>query len=385
MAFGLYIHWPYCESKCPYCDFNSHVANRIDQARWISAYRSEIARVSAESPDSTLGTIFFGGGTPSLMSPDVVAAVIDAARSAWRCANALEITLEANPSSVEAGRLGAYRDAGVNRVSLGIQALNDADLRLLGRKHDRAEALRAIETAQFVFDRVNLDLMYGRQYQSVPDWTRELAEALQFGTTHLSLYQLTIEEGTVFGRRHAAGQLQGLPDEDRSVAFFEATQALCDAAGLSAYEISNHARPGQECRHNLIYWQAGTYAGIGPGAHGRLGIGPTRRATEAIRDPAGWLTAVETRGNGDVTVTPLSPLEQAQEVLLMGLRLSEGVSLQRLEAAGIDWRNWMSCGQLLETGLLERDASHLRTSRDGRLLLNAILRQLCSDLRVDQT
>jgi len=385
MPFGLYVHWPYCGSKCPYCDFNSHVADRINPDRWAAAYRHEIARIAESTPDEVLTTIFFGGGTPSLMKPDVVAAVIDAARAAWRCSNDIEISMEANPGSVEVARFKAYRAAGVNRVSLGVQALHDRDLRRLGRMHSQQDALRAVEVAEAIFSRVNIDLMYGRQHQTVTDWRSELDFALKLGTGHLSLYQLTIEDGTVFGRRHALGQLPGLPGEDLSVDFFYVTQELCDAAGMPAYEVSNHARPSEHCRHNLIYWTAGTYAAIGPGAHGRLGIGPERRATEAIRDPSAWLASVERKGNGDQEVSGLSRSEQVSEALLMGLRLTDGVPLERLRDLGAQTESWHSRRRLVDAGLLQPDPAALRTTLQGRLLLNAVLGELSSDLRVDQT
>lgn len=385
MSFGLYVHWPYCESKCPYCDFNSHVADRINPERWVEAYRQEIIRIAESTPDAVLTTIFFGGGTPSLMKPEVVAAVIDTARIAWRCSNDIEISMEANPGSVDIARFKAYRAAGVNRVSLGIQALDDGDLRRLGRMHSQQDALRAVEVAQAVFSRVSFDLMYGRQHQTVNDWRSELDLALKLGTGHLSLYQLTIEDGTVFGRRHALGQLPGLPGEDLSVDFFHATQELCDAVGMPAYEVSNHARPGEHCRHNLIYWTAGTYAAIGPGAHGRLGTGLERRATEAIRDPSAWLAAVERKGSGDQEVAGLSRSEQVSEALLMGLRLTDGVPLERLRDLGAQTDSWRSRGRLVDAGLLQPEPGVLRTTLQGRLLLNAVLGELSSDLRVDQT
>lgn len=380
MSFGVYVHWPWCESKCPYCDFNSHVGGAVDPDRWAAAFRHEIRRVAENVPDEVVETVFIGGGTPSLMPPAVVDAVIDGICRTWRTGNDIEITMEANPSSVEVERFRAYRAAGVNRVSLGIQALDDRHLRLLGRKHSRAEAITAIDVASRVFDRVNLDLMYGRQHQEEADWQAELAEALSFGTEHLSLYQLTIEDGTVFGRRHAAGQLPGLPGEDRSVALYDITQALTADAGLSAYEVSNHARPGSECRHNLIYWRSGFWAGIGPGAHGRLPEGPRRVATETHRDPAAWLLAVEAGTGGDLPPTTLTQSDIAEEILLMGLRLEEGIPLQRLQEIGIDTENWPSRDQLIEGGLLVQDAT-LRTTARGRLLLNSVLQALCSEIR----
>lgn len=380
MGFGLYIHWPYCESKCPYCDFNSHVASRIDGDRWVMAYSSEIRRIADLYPNEILSTIFFGGGTPSLMEPRVMAAAIDAARAAWPTSNDLEVTFEANPGSVDAGRFRDYAAVGATRVSIGIQSLEDHHLRLLGRKHDSKDARRAIETAQSVFERVNLDLIYARQHQTPDDWRQELEKALAFGTGHLSLYQLTIEDGTVFGRRHALGQLRGLPDEDRSVDMFAMTQEICEKAGLPSYEISNHAAPDQECRHNLIYWRGGRYAAVGPGAHGRLGEGEARIATEAIMDPAAWLAAVEGSGNGDLVTTPLGREDRIEEALLMGLRLREGLQVSRLEAEGVDLKPWASLHRLQDDGFLTLNRDVIRTTSTGRLLLNAIIAELAADL-----
>jgi putative oxygen-independent coproporphyrinogen III oxidase len=379
MSFGIYVHWPWCESKCPYCDFNSHVGGGIDPDRWSAAFRAEIRRLADTYPDEIVESIFIGGGTPSLMPPSVMETVIDEVCRAWRTGNAPEITMEANPSSVEVDRFRAYRLAGVNRVSVGIQALDDRHLRLLGRKHSRDEAIKAISVANRVFDRVNLDLMYGRQYQSDGEWRAELTEALSFGTEHLSLYQLTIEDGTVFGRRHAAGQLPGLPEEALSVTLYDITQELTSAAGLQSYEVSNHAREGAECRHNLIYWRSGAWAGIGPGAHGRLRQAKRRIATETHRDPAAWLRAVESDHSGELRATQLRPTDVAEEALLMGLRLSEGVPMQKLRELGIDTATWPSRDQLVEDGLLVQDET-LRTTARGRLLLNAVLQMLCSDL-----
>jgi putative oxygen-independent coproporphyrinogen III oxidase len=379
MSFGLYIHWPWCEAKCPYCDFNSHVDNRVDQRRWSAALQGEIRRMAALCPDEILETIFIGGGTPSLMSPDVVGDAILAARSSWRTGNDIEITMEANPGSVEAGRFRAYREAGVNRVSLGVQALNDTHLKLLGRKHSAEDAINAISIAASTFDRVNLDLIYGRQYQTELDWQTELRRALSFGTEHLSLYQLTIEDGTMFGRRHAEGRLPGLPDEDRALALYTITEELTNAAGLAAYEVSNHARTGSECRHNLVYWRSGRWAAIGPGAHGRLGQGSARVATEAIRDPALWLASVEQDGNGNLPDEPLDHKAVVEELLLMGLRLTEGVSLERIRQEGVMLEGWPSLDELVETGFLVLD-SHLSATAKGRVLLNPLIGKLCSDL-----
>lgn len=384
MAFGLYLHWPYCESKCPYCDFNSHVASAIDPERWVAAYRSEIRRIGGLCPDEVLSTIFIGGGTPSLMDPRVVEAVISEATTVWRSANDLEITMEANPGSVEMGRFTSYAQAGVNRVSLGIQSLDDRHLRLLGRMHGRSDALRAIDVAQSVFQRVNIDLIYARQHQTLDDWSAELSEAIALGTGHLSLYQLTIEDGTVFSRRHSAGQLRGLPEEDLAAEMFERTQEICTAAGLPAYEVSNHARPGEECRHNLIYWTAGSYAGIGPGAHGRLTLGTGRLATEAIRDPSAWLKAVETAGSGELPATDLSKEDRLTETLLMGLRLDQGVDSYPLSAAGVDLARWNSLNEMIAEGYLVKDGATLRTTSAGRLLLNSVLARLLSDIPLYQ-
>ena len=380
MAFGLYVHWPYCESKCPYCDFNSHVANHIDADRWVSAYQAEIRRVAASCPDEILDTIFIGGGTPSLMRPDVVAAVISSARAAWRSRNDLEITMEANPGSVEAARFAAYREAGVNRVSLGIQSLDDAHLRLLGRKHGVSDAIKAIEIAQSTFERVNIDLIYARQHQTLAEWKSELDQALALGTTHLSLYQLTIEDGTVFGRRHAEGKLPGLPDEDRSVDMFLYTQQRMEQAGRPAYEVSNHAAPGAECRHNLIYWQGGAYAGVGPGAHGRLGQGDLRRATEALRDPADWLRHVEPGLVPELPVAPLNATERVEEALIMGLRLTQGLPLERLRRDGAKTDPWPVKEQLIADGFLRQEADVLYATTTGKLLLNTIVAELASGL-----
>ena len=375
-GFGLYLHWPFCASKCPYCDFNSHVAAAIDQVRWRRAYQAEIARVSAETGPRVLNTVFFGGGTPSLMAPELVAAVLEAVRAAWPMANDAEITLEANPGSVEAGRFRGYRDAGVNRVSLGVQALNDDDLRRLGRLHSAAEARAAFAVARKTFDRVSFDLIYARQDQTAAGWRRELRDALAMAVDHLSLYQLTIEEGTAFATRHAAGGLAGLPDEDRAADLWEITQEECDAAGLPGYEISNHARPGAESRHNLVYWRSGDWAGIGPGAQGRLTLGGARWATEAPRAPGKWLEAVEARGSGEAPRVALSRDDRAVEYVMMGLRLTEGIDLSRLRAFGANVTNYKEIKVLEDSGLVETGHGRLRATAIGRPLLNAVLRRI---------
>ena len=375
-GFGLYVHWPFCQSKCPYCDFNSHVAARIDQSRWAAAYLAEIDRLGAQVPGRVLNSVFFGGGTPSLMEPEVVARVLERVRKTWVWANDIEITLEANPGSVEAGRFRGYREAGVNRVSMGLQALNDADLRALGRLHTVAEAKAAFGVAREVFDRVSFVLIYARQHQSLDAWRAELAEALALAADHLSLYQLTIEDGTAFGDRFARGGLKGLPDEDLAADFYELTQEMCGAAGLPAYEVSNHARAGAESRHNRIYWMGGDYAGIGPGAHGRLTLGGARWATEEARAPGDWLQRVETGSSGQVRREALSGTERAAEYLLMGLRLREGISLQRYEAMAGTPINFNVCIKLLEDGLVSLDTGRIAATDRGRMVLNHVIRQL---------
>ncbi len=377
-GFGLYIHWPFCAAKCPYCDFNSHVVASVDQARWADALSSEIARLGAELPGRHLGSIFFGGGTPSLMLPETVDTVLRAARAAWGFANDIEITLEANPTSVERGRFQGFADAGVNRLSMGIQALNDADLRRLGRMHSVAEARAAFDVARSCFDRVSFDLIYARQGQTREAWRAELAEALDMAVDHLSLYQLTIEPGTAFGARAAAGKLRDLPDDDLAADMYLETQDICETAGMAGYETSNHARAGSESRHNLVYWRQGDWAAVGPGAHGRITLPGGRFATEAHRAPGAWLDAVERQGTGE-SLRELVPLdEQATEYLLMSMRLTEGLDLARhaqLAGAPLDDD---AVSRLTDLGMVERADGRLRTTGQGRPLLNAILRELAT-------
>ncbi|RBI84676.1 coproporphyrinogen III oxidase [Rhodosalinus halophilus] len=377
-GFGLYLHWPFCAAKCPYCDFNSHVSRSVDQRRWQAAFLSEIDRVGRLSGGRVLNSVFFGGGTPSLMDPDLVAAVLDRVRATWPLANDIEITLEANPTSVEAERFRGYAEAGINRVSLGIQALNDADLARLGRLHSAAEARRAFDVGRAHFDRVSFDLIYARQFQSLDAWRAELSEALAMAVDHLSLYQLTIEPGTAFGDRFAVGRLAGLPDEDLGADMYDTTQELCAAAGYAAYEVSNHALPGAESRHNLVYWRYGDYAGIGPGAHGRLTQGGTRIATEAVRLPEAWLSAVE-RGATCESRTPIPAREQAGEYLMMGLRISDGIDLGRYSALAGAPPDPARVAALSQAGLVETDGKFLRATPDGRLLLNRIVAELLPD------
>lgn len=378
-GFGLYLHWPFCASKCPYCDFNSHVGSRIDFERWQRAYSSAIGLYAAETSGRVLRSIYLGGGTPSLMPPEMVAAILEEVRSRWRLANDVEITLEANPGSVEAARFAGYRAAGVNRVSLGLQALNDDDLRRLGRLHSTAEALAALEIARNTFDRVSFDLIYARQAQSLADWRAELGRALSFGPSHLSLYQLTIEPETAFGARARAGGLRDLPDEDLSADMYFLTQELCEDAGLPAYEVSNHAKTGQESRHNMIYWQAGDYVGIGPGAHGRMTLGGKRYATESHLSPEDWLSNVAFGGQGEVARFALSAADQAAEYLMMGLRTLLGVDLSRLDALRWNYINDSKINVLSDLDLVIRDHDSLRVTRKGRPVLNGILRELLPD------
>jgi putative oxygen-independent coproporphyrinogen III oxidase len=374
-GFALYVHWPFCAAKCPYCDFNSHVAATIDQPRWLAAYRREIARLGAETPGRVLNSIFFGGGTPSLIAPDTVAGVIEAARAAWPFANDIEITLEANPTSVETGRFRGYADAGVNRISMGVQALNDEDLRRLGRMHSVAEARAAFDIARDCFSRVSFDLIYARQDQDRAHWRRELSEALTMAVDHLSAYQLTIEPGTAFGARHARGGLRGLPDDDLSADMYLDTQEICAAAGMPTYEISNHARPGAESRHNLVYWRQGDWAAVGPGAHGRLTLANGRWATEAHRAPGEWLAAVEARGNGDSLRDALTLSDRAIEYLLMSMRLAEGMQISRYQGHGARLSQ-RRIADLVGLGLVIHQGDRLAATATGRPVLNAILREL---------
>ena len=376
-GFGLYLHWPFCQSKCPYCDFNSHVVDQIDPGRWKDAYLFEIRRAGAETEGRTLDTVFFGGGTPSLMSPDLVSGILDEVCRVWRTSKSLEVTLEANPSSVEAGKFAEFRQAGVNRVSVGVQALNDRDLKLLGRLHSSAEAESALEIARSVFDRVSFDLIYARQFQTLASWERELKRALALADDHLSLYQLTIEEGTTFGRLFSAGKLRGLPEEDLAVDMYLQTQQICSDKGLFNYEVSNFARPGAESRHNLTYWRCGDFLGIGPGAHGRLTLNGARWGYECYKSPSEWLKNVITNGNGEKSRSPVPVSEQAEELLLMGLRLEEGVSLTRLGALHGPQLNTK---ELLDLNLITVDDDSLRTTSQGRLLLNSVLEKLTAEI-----
>jgi oxygen-independent coproporphyrinogen-3 oxidase len=377
-GFGVYVHWPFCAQKCPYCDFNSHVRHGgWDERAYLAAYLTEL-RTAAEaiSASAPVTSIFFGGGTPSLMQPQTVAAIIEAIAGTFGLAADCEITLEANPGSVEAGRFRGYRAAGVNRVSLGLQALDDEHLRRLGRIHTVAEALAALDIAKATFDRVSFDLIYARPAMTEAMWEAELARALKLQAGHLSLYQLTIEEGTPFAALHRAGKLI-VPEPALADRLYAITQAMTEAAGLRAYEISNHARPGDESRHNLVYWSYGHYLGLGPGAHGREPRASGRFATVNESRPEAWLARVSSDGRGTVEASLLSCDEQADEVLLMGLRLAEGVDLDRLAAIGGVRPSAEALARLEGLGMLERDGpARLRVSRSGRFVLNEVVRQL---------
>jgi oxygen-independent coproporphyrinogen-3 oxidase len=378
-GFGLYLHWPFCQSKCPYCDFNSHVATSIDQSRWKQAYLAEIDRLGAETPGRILNSVFFGGGTPSLMEPDLVAAIIERIRATWPMSNDPEITLEANPGSIEAGRFRGFRDGGVNRISMGMQAMNDADLRRLGRLHTAAEARQAFDIARSCFDRVSFDLIYARQDQTLADWKAELRQAIDLAVDHLSLYQLTVEDGTAFGDRRARGGLLGLPDDDLSADMYALTQEVCDAAGMPAYEVSNHARPGSESRHNLIYWRGGDYVGIGPGAHGRMTLDGTRWATEAPKAPGAWLALVEAGKAGERPRTALSTMDRAEEYLLMSLRLVEGMEISRYETMADRPLDRVRLADLDALGLARAVGDRVQVTAAGRMVLNAIIRDLAGE------
>jgi putative oxygen-independent coproporphyrinogen III oxidase len=376
LSFGVYVHWPFCAAKCPYCDFNSHVRTAIDEDGWVDGILAELDWVAAhQAQRSVVETIFFGGGTPSLMQGRSTGRILGKIAALWPMANDAEITLEANPASADAGRFADYRSAGINRVSLGVQALNDTDLKKLGRLHDVAEAKRALKLAMTNFDRVSLDLIYARPDQSDAQWRGELKEALSFGTDHLSLYQLTIEPETPYALLHKNGQLQ-IPGEDLAAELFETTQELTEAAGIPAYEISNHARPGQESRHNLIYWRYGDYAGVGPGAHGRLTLSGQRMATAAIRLPERWRDTVGRTGHGFAEMTSVANDEAAREHLLMNLRLAEGLDLVAYEARWNARLDVTKIAMLVEQGLLSHQNNRLTATPAGRLLLNRVIEEL---------
>jgi len=376
---ALYVHWPFCKSKCPYCDFNSHVRASIDEARWRAALLKDLEHYAALTRGRSVTSIFFGGGTPSLMSAATVGAVIERAAALWRLDPDIEITLEGNPTSVEAARFRDFRAAGINRVSLGVQALEDSALKFLGRGHDVREALAALDVARQTFDRFSFDLIYARPGQTVAAWEQELDRAIGLAGEHLSVYQLTIEAGTAFAPAHARGDFT-LPDEDTQAALYETTLARLEAAGLPAYEISNHARPGAECRHNLVYWRYGDYVGVGPGAHGRLTLEDTRVATRQHRAPETWLDAVERVGHGGEDPVALTPAEQRDELVMMGLRLAEGISRTRLrERLGCELDTALDTERLaalVGAGFIELNDERLVATSAGRQRLNAVLASL---------
>jgi oxygen-independent coproporphyrinogen-3 oxidase len=375
------VHWPFCASKCPYCDFNSHVrAGGIDEARYLAAYQRELEHWAALAPGRTVASVFFGGGTPSLMSAATVGAILETIARHWRIAPGAEVTLEANPSSVEAARFRGYRAAGVNRVSLGVQSLDDAQLRALGRLHTVTEATAAIEVARGAFERFSFDLIYTRPGQTLEAWGAELGKALALADRHVSLYQLTIEPGTPFADLHARGKLV-VPDSERAYDFYALTQEMCEVRGLPAYEISNHAAAGEESRHNLLYWRYGEYAGIGPGAHGRVVVDGVRRATVAARNPEGWVALVESGGHGIAESTSLTRAEEADETLLMGLRLTEGLDLGRLRVLTGFVPQERAIVELVTLGLVERlGEQRVRASAAGRIVLDQVVLRLASAL-----
>ena len=378
-AFGVYIHWPFCLSKCPYCDFNSHVRHApIDEARYVRAFSHEIEAMAARAPGREVSSIFFGGGTPSLMQPQTVGAILDAVGRHWQISDHVEVTLEANPTSVDATRFHGYRAAGINRVSLGVQALDDASLNGLGRLHPAREALAAVAIARAAFDRYSFALIYARPDQTAQLWADELKLAISEAAEHLSLYQLTIEEGTPFFNLHAAGKLK-TPDEATARILYDVTQEVCARQGLPSYEISNHARPGAECRHNLIYWRGHEYAGIGPGAHGRLDISGIRHAIATEKRPEAWLMRVEANGHGIVTDDLLNREERADEFLLMGLRLAEGIDPRRYTALSGRELDPGRITLLREEGAIVVDPNgRLRVTQAGFPLLDAVVADLAA-------
>jgi putative oxygen-independent coproporphyrinogen III oxidase len=378
-GFGVYVHWPFCASKCPYCDFNSHVRLAgIDETRFLAAFRREIAHVAALAPGRTVTSVFFGGGTPSLMAPQTIGAILDAVAAEWTVAPGAEVTMEANPTSVEAERFRGFRAAGVNRVSLGVQALNDADLQRLGRLHSVAEALAAVAVAASVFERFSFDLIYARPDQTPDAWAAELRQAITHAAEHLSLYQLTIEPDTPFERLHGAGKIV-IPDAEAARILFDTTQEVCAARGLPAYEISNHARPGAESRHNLLYWRYGEYAGIGPGAHGRLVSEAGRWATAAERHPETWLDLVERAGLGIIERTLLTREQEGGEFLLMGLRLREGIDPARYAALAGRRLEAARIADLLGDGLIAQPVGQrLAVTPAGFPVLDAVVADLAA-------
>lgn len=373
---GVYIHWPFCAAKCPYCDFNSHVRGAFDQEEWARAYVSALEHYARMLPDKQVVSIFFGGGTPSLMNPKTVQTMIDAVQRLWRVSNDIEITLEANPTSVEADKFVAFKEVGVNRVSLGVQALNDENLKFLGREHSAVEALSAIDIARECFERYSFDLIYARPKQSLAAWEEELQRALLYSNGHLSLYQLTIEQGTPFYMRYNRGEFT-IPDDVKGAEFYHLTQDILEGAGLPAYEVSNHAAVGQECRHNLIYWNMADYIGVGAGAHGRFMRGDKKYATRDHNAPEIWLKRVQDYGHGAHEPEALNGEDRFVESVMMGLRLRDGISIARCEAlSGLSFDDFVDGEHLkrvIDEEWLVRDGGVLRCTREGMLRLNAII------------
>ena len=378
-SFGVYVHWPFCKAKCPYCDFNSHVSEAIDHDKWAQSYLHEIDHVAALTGKRQVDSIFFGGGTPSLMKPETVEKIIDHIQKVWNISNDIEITLEANPTSIEAQKFSGFRAAGINRVSVGVQSLRDNDLKFLGREHGATEALAALDIANDIFDRVSFDLIYARPEQTTAAWREELGEAVKHAKGHLSLYQLTIEKGTPFYTQHARGDFR-VPEQDQAGEFYEVTQEILNKAGLPAYEISNHAVTGQESKHNLIYWQYGDYAGIGPGAHGRLTVNQNKFATRTHRAPDIWLDKVANDGHGYHPFEEVDAQERLTEMMMMGLRLRQGIALQDIESeTGETWQDVLpeeKIGKLSDEGLLTLTATHIKPTEAGMQRLNGLLAYL---------
>lgn len=375
-GFGIYIHWPFCAAKCPYCDFNSHVRSAVDQPRWLAALKFELQNAAKRTEGRVVDAIFFGGGTPSLMDAETVAGLVSEVGHLWTLAPDAEVTLEANPTSVEAKKFADFGISGINRVSMGIQSLRDVDLKALGRMHSVSEAREAFEIAKDSFDRVSFDLIYARQGQSEGDWKAELREAAAMAVDHLSLYQLTIEAGTRFGELYERGNLRGLPDDGLAADMYEATQEFADAYEMPAYEVSNHARTGAQSRHNLVYWRYGDYVGVGPGAHGRITVNGERIATSTTRNPESWLREVENLGTATTDDEIIAPVDQASEYLMMSLRLSEGSDMDRFHALSGFSLNEQAIDRNQELGLLQTSGNRLVATAQGRIILNTLLKDL---------
>ncbi|MEO9458391.1 MAG: radical SAM family heme chaperone HemW [Lentilitoribacter sp.] len=376
-GFGIYLHWPFCAAKCPYCDFNSHVRHqKIDQPRFVEAFKREIEHNRQSTGPREVTSIFIGGGTPSLMDPETVSEILQAVKSAWTVPDHIEITMEANPSSVEASRFKGYRQAGVNRVSMGVQALNDKDLKFLGRLHNVEEAKKAISLARDIFPRMSFDLIYARPHQTPADWADELRKAIDLAADHLSLYQLTIEEGTPFFKLHEAGKIPMLEDSLQAE-LYEITQKVCTENGMPSYEVSNHAQPGAESQHNLNYWRYGDYVGVGPGAHGRISTGGKKFATVTEKHPETWLELVEQHEHGIIDIEQLTSQDQADEMLLMGLRLREGIDVSRWSSLSDREFDTERESNLIHYGMIERiNNNRIRCTPSGMMVLDSVVADL---------